>query len=210
MKSGRAAAWAARSASSSSSSHLAAISGSGSPRRLPRPLSPPLPPPPPAVPPFLFPRLLSSCLSVSLTPSSSSLPRLSLLSSSSSRRNLRHWKTRLDSEFIKMHTANSRIRPEYPPSFRELYFGSATVTADRRREIADDGETSSPWTARTQWKGQGNPGDDSSLSLSSRYRSCCDIEHGVVGKGGETVVTRLIGLIFKTSCLSNRPHCLRA
>lgn len=48
MKSGRAAAWVARSASSNSS-HLAAISGSGSPRRLP--LRPP--PPPPGAPLFL-------------------------------------------------------------------------------------------------------------------------------------------------------------
>jgi len=53
MKSGRAAAWAARSANSSSS-HLAAISGSGSPRRLS--LHPPSLPPPllPAAPLFLF------------------------------------------------------------------------------------------------------------------------------------------------------------
>lgn len=35
----------------------------------------------------------------------------------SSQRNLRHWKTRLDSEFIKMHAASLRIRPEYLPSF---------------------------------------------------------------------------------------------
>lgn len=111
MKSGRAAAWATRSASSSSS-HLAAISGSGSPRRLPRPPSPP--PPSPAA----FP-----------SPSFLSFPLGGLFSSSFSQRNLRHWKTRLDSEFIKMHTANLRIRPEYLPSFtRELCFKSATTS----------------------------------------------------------------------------------
>lgn len=84
----------------------------------------PAPLPPPAVPPFLFlqalPPSCSADLSVFLF--SPSLP-------SSSQRNLRHWKTRLDSEFIKMHTANPRIRPEYPPSFKRrgggLYFGDA-------------------------------------------------------------------------------------
>lgn len=111
MKSGRAAAWAARSASSSSS-HLAAISGSGSPRRLPRPPSPPPPPSPAALP----------------SPSFFSFPLSGLFLSSFSQGNLRHWKTRLDSEFIKMHTASLRIRPEYLPSFtRELCFESTAT-----------------------------------------------------------------------------------
>lgn len=116
MKSGRAAAWAARSASSSSS-RLAAISGSGSPRRLPRPPSPPPPPSPAAFPP----------------PSFLSFPPSELFLSSSSQGNLRHWKTRLDSEFIKMHAASLRIRPEYLRSFiRELCFEIHDITDDTK------------------------------------------------------------------------------
>lgn len=105
MKSGRAAAWATRSASSSSS-HLAAISGSGSPRRLPRPPSPPPPPSPAAFP----------------SPSFLSFPPSKLFLSSFSQGNLRHWKTRLDSEFIKMHAASLRIRPEYLRSYKRIVF----------------------------------------------------------------------------------------
>lgn len=67
MKSGRAAAWAARSASSSSS-HLAAISGSGSPPRLPRPPSPPPPPSPAAFPSPSFLSLFFPVNSSSLRP----------------------------------------------------------------------------------------------------------------------------------------------
>lgn len=121
MKSGRAAAWAARSASSSSS-RLAAISGSGSPRRLPRPPSPPPPPSPAAFP----------------SPSFLSFPPSELFLSSFSQGNLRHWKTRLDSEFIKMHAVSLRIRPEYLRSFiRELCFENHDIT-DRRHEIGYD------------------------------------------------------------------------
>lgn len=143
MKSGRAAAWVARSASSSS--HLAAISGSGSPRRLHCPPSSPSPPPPsPPPPPLPLAAALFSHRFLFLSLYYWILPLCcSLFRSSFSQRNLRHWKTRLDSEFIKMHAASLHIRPEYLPSFtRGLYFGS---TAQHRRlptQNADDREIS--------------------------------------------------------------------
>lgn len=139
MKSGRAAAWVARSASSSSS-HLAAISGSGSPRRLL--LRPPLLPPPPLPAAPLFLPL--------------SLP-LSFVLSLSSQRNLRRWKTRLDSEFIKMHAASLRIRSEYLSSFtRELYFKRAATSPNADMKSAMIEEHCCFTRIEKQWKGWRN------------------------------------------------------
>lgn len=141
MKSGRAAAWVARSASSSSS-HLAAISGSGSPRRL-------------------LLRLLRCCLHRRcLQPLSSShslsLP-LSFVLSLSSQRNLRRWKTRLDSEFIKMHAASLRIRSEYLSSFtRELYFKRAATSPNADMKSAMIEEHCCFTRIEKQWKGWRN------------------------------------------------------
>jgi len=134
MKSGRAATWAARSASSSSS-HLAAISGSGSPRRLHCSPSPSPPPPPLAVPCFLS--LSSSFLFLSF-PVAGFFLSVAPFVASFSRRNLRRWKTRLDSEFIKMHAAGLRIWPEYLLSFTRACISVASrhrrsPTWNRRR-----------------------------------------------------------------------------
>lgn len=138
--------WAARSASSS---HLAAISGSGSPRRLPRPSLPSPPPPPPLQFPFFFFSLpFSLFLSLPLSLASSLFRLLSLFS----QRNLRYWKTRLDNEFIKMHVAkpsHPAYHSEYLLSFtRELYFGETT----RRRRRANFGNAKS-----TMIEGYGRP-----------------------------------------------------